>query len=1010
MEVKPVVAVVTQKLTDTLNDESVADNKVMIHQLKGVIKSLKKLQSFSEEKGDSDASQRATDHLRVLYEVEDEVEKFTFRFAQQRKKFGFLMKITFFFNNLNSCRRLKRKIKKIQTQIPASPRDVSVRTNSSLSQQNSVTTVSDDIDTTGEEYQNDDEDDFSYETHPLTQKSSSHVWVISEIPSSPSPKRGLLTRSFTMIPHLEKIQISSSFSNQEEELGIFGLDDDIKSLVKWVTQQHERNVSRFIDGINIPVKKQSRKNEIFVPIVGKLGSGKTTLARAVYRNRKIKDHFELHDWVSVTEEYTADRILHSVSKKVGLVNENGNQNQSLLDHLKGKKYLIVIDCVGSRGVVEDLIEAFPDENNGSKVIFTSREVWRNREMNINPHILQPLNAKESWSLFLKKAGKEKEADQNQIHPMTRGRILNICRGLSLNIVLIAKLLSTKSIARWSSVIVLNQYSDDDVLSLCYNDLHIQKKLCLLYLSLFPKDYDIPVRRLLRLWLAEGFVKKRFVKKGSEEISPEDLVQEYFDNLVDRSMIEITKFRSDNSPRHCRLVSVFHDYLLPKAQDISLFYIHRNSESLEDAANPFGVRRMVHHMTTTGAAAATTRRAHSEEEDATLSSSPSSLSCFFPSCRENIDASDLQQSQPHSSTFDPSLLRSYVSFNFQRKDMPEREVGILLGRIINSRFGLLRVLDLEGVCKPNLPEKLGQLCHLRYLGLRWTFLESLPESVGDLTYLETLDVKHTCVDTLPDSIWKLKHLRHLNLNNIRLAMPPSSSSSLLTLWGLVLDEKISVNEGLGKLLDLKELGIKFNLSKSQGVLLEWIAKLKNLQSLRLISVDDMGRPSRLDLKPLRDLEKLSHLNLYGNLERLPAPIEFPPTVRVLTLSVSRLDNDPMETLEQLPSLMVLRLLGDSYIGKRMVCHGGGFKKLEVLKLWKLNDLEELDVEEEAMERLKELDIRRCHNLNDIPCRLLQKQRCLEELILTDMPDDFVERIKKRKSKDTSMTINPWKLAP
>lgn len=1002
------VAVVTQKLTDTLNDESVADNKVMIHLLKGVIKSLKKLQSFSQEKGVSDASQRATDHLRVLYQVEDEVEKFTFRFAQQRKKFGFLMKKTYFFNNLNSCRRLKRKIKKIQTQIPASPRDVSVRTNSSLSQQNSLTTVSDDI-----EHHNDDEDgddDFGYKTHILQQKSSSHVWVISEIPSSPSPRSGFLTRSFTMIPHPEKIQILSSFSNQEEELGIFGLNDDIKSLVKWVTQ--ERNVSRFIDGIDIPVKKQTRNNEIFVPIVGELGSGKTTLARAVYRNRKIKDHFEFHDWVSVTEEYTAERILHSVSKKVGSVNENGNQNQSLLDYLKGKKYLIVIDGVGSRGVVKDLIHAFPDENNGSKVIFTSRDVWINREMNINPHIMQPLNENERWSLFLNKAGKEKEADQNQIHPMTRDRILNIRGSLPLNIVLIAKLLSTMSIERWSSVIVLNQYSDDDVLSLCYNDLRIQKKLCLLYLSLFPKDYDIPVRRLLRLWLAEGFVKKRFVKKSSEEIPPEDLVQEYFDSLVDRGMIEITKLRSDNSPRHCRLVSVFHDYLLPKAQDISLFYIHRNLENLEDAANPFGVRRMVHHMTTTGAIAPTTRMAHTEEEDtdATLSSSPSSLSCFFPSCRENIDVSDLQQSQPHSSTFDPSLLRSYVSFNFQRKDMPEKEVGILLGRIINSRFGLLRVLDLEGVCKPNLPEKLGQLCHLRYLGLRWTFLESLPESVGDLTYLETLDVKHTCVDTLPDSIWKLKHLRHLNLNNIRLAMPPSSSSSLLTLWGLVLDEKISVNEGLGKLLDLKELGIKFNLSKSQGVLLEWIAKLKNLQSLRLISVNDMGRPSKLDLKPLRDLEKLSHLNLYGNLERLPAPIEFPPTVRVLTLSVSRLDNDPMETLEQLPSLMVLRLLGDSYTGKRMVCHGGGFKKLEVLKLWKLNDLEELDVEEEAMERLKELDIRRCHNLNDISCRLLQKQRCLEELILTDMPDDFVERIKKRKSKDTSMIINAWKLAP
>ena len=50
------VAVVTQKLVDTLNEESIADNKVMIHQLMGVQKSLEKLRSFSKEK----------DHLRVV--------------------------------------------------------------------------------------------------------------------------------------------------------------------------------------------------------------------------------------------------------------------------------------------------------------------------------------------------------------------------------------------------------------------------------------------------------------------------------------------------------------------------------------------------------------------------------------------------------------------------------------------------------------------------------------------------------------------------------------------------------------------------------------------------------------------------------------------------------------------------------------------------------------------------------------------------------------------------------
>ncbi|KAI3731370.1 hypothetical protein L1987_62558 [Smallanthus sonchifolius] len=198
-----------------------------------------------------------------------------------------------------------------------------------------------------------------------------------------------------------------------------------------------------------------------------------------------------------------------------------------------------------------------------------------------------------------------------------------------------------------------------------------------------------------------------------------------------------------------------------------------------------------------------------------------------------------------------------------------------------------------------------------------------------------------------------------------------------------------------------------VGKSQSVLLDWIVKLVNLQSLRLTSVDDMGHPSKLVLKPLTSLNNLSHLNLYGCLERLPAVDEFPPTVKVLTLSISKLDKDPMETLEQLPCLIVLRLLGESFTGRKMVCHRGGFKKLGVLKLWLLKDLEEWDVEEEAMESLKELEIRSCRKLGNFPCRILQKQRCLEEIVLTDMPDEFVAGIKKRKSKDTSLTINPWK---
>ncbi|KAK4407560.1 hypothetical protein Sango_0337000 [Sesamum angolense] len=124
------------------------------------------------------------------------------------------------------------------------------------------------------------------------------------------------------------------------------------------------------------------------------------------------------------------------------------------------------------------------------------------------------------------------------------------------------------------------------------------------------------------------------------------------------------------------------------------------------------------------------------------------------------------------------------------------------------------------------------------------------------------------------------------------------------------------------------------------LVEWISKLMNLQSLRLRSKDDAGRPADLSLKPFSGLNKLSHMNLLGRLQKLPEIDHFPPNIKVLTLSVSQLDEDPMPVLGQLQSLTVLRLFANSYLGEKIVCPRGTFKGLEVLKLWMLKDLKNL----------------------------------------------------------------------
>ncbi|KAI3734486.1 hypothetical protein L6452_13956 [Arctium lappa] len=77
---------------------------------------------------------------------------------------------------------------------------------------------------------------------------------------------------------------------------------------------------------------------------------------------------------------------------------------------------------------------------------------------------------------------------------------------------------------------------------------------------------------------------------------------------------------------------------------------------------------------------------------------------------------------------------------------------------------------------------------------------------------------------------------------------------------------------------------------------------------------MGQPSELIIKAFSSLENLTQLYLLGHLSKSLDWYQIPSGLKVLTLSVSQLDEDPMPTLSKLSSLIVLRLLASSYVGK------------------------------------------------------------------------------------------------
>ena len=91
----------------------------------------------------------------------------------------------------------------------------------------------------------------------------------------------------------------------------------------------------------------------------------------------------------------------------------------------------------------------------------------------------------------------------------------------------------------------------------------------------------------------------------------------------------------------------------------------------------------------------------------------------------------------------------------------------------------------------LPESIGQLANLQYLGLGDTQITELPASIGQLANLRMLDLTGTKITELPESIGLLNKLRSLWLDNTQITELPEWIGELpnlnwLNLSGLTLD--------------------------------------------------------------------------------------------------------------------------------------------------------------------------------------------------------------------------------
>lgn len=110
-----------------------------------------------------------------------------------------------------------------------------------------------------------------------------------------------------------------------------------------------------------------------------------------------------------------------------------------------------------------------------------------------------------------------------------------CGGLPLAIVVISGLFAKFEMSReyWGFIYVnvaftINNGNDEryvKILSLCYSHLPIYIKRCFIYLSVILADFTVTVSKLIKLWVAEGFIRMR-KNKTLEETSDINLILDY----------------------------------------------------------------------------------------------------------------------------------------------------------------------------------------------------------------------------------------------------------------------------------------------------------------------------------------------------------------------------------------------------------------------------------------------------------------------------------------------------
>ncbi|KAM0857542.1 hypothetical protein ACQ4PT_048396 [Festuca glaucescens] len=387
--------------------------------------------------------------------------------------------------------------------------------------------------------------------------------------------RNITERGLSLMGLLSKQgeYIQALYKQEEEAEELVGIDRPRDELIKMLAEGDDTS------------EKQLKK--IFITGIG--GSGKTTLARAVYN--KLKPQFDCGAFVRApgfVYHYIDDRESEDVDtsnvegrlkrafylemlSQLDVENHmkfnksafgSGVPDDEIRELLQNKRYLVVLDDTWDLEQFDCLLQILPNNVHDSRIISTIRIDKINRlglslsEESV--YKIKSIGYPDSRKLFLKQfVVCDCEACCPNVPTDVLNEILKMCGGWPSAIISIALVLSTRVTATkpweemlnsvysvWRQMASFVDFKSDrnfdfeeliQILLLPYSHLPSTLKNCLLYLNVHARNQMIHRTTMVTKWIAAGFI--------SEYVGPsqDELASQYFDELIDRNFIQLVEY-------------------------------------------------------------------------------------------------------------------------------------------------------------------------------------------------------------------------------------------------------------------------------------------------------------------------------------------------------------------------------------------------------------------------------------------------------------------------------------